>query len=261
MTTAMLLAKAVLMAQERIAALTTHRREQLKAHINELRRAEHLSADANVLEQQRSSLTLELEALRTETEHLEAQHTELAGSLQRKLAETGQRLAHIYKLQGEEMRLRLTTQDFMAAMAEYAGELERGGLDLQNATPAQLREQLPLLQDIASHFDALARTKAGQVSQQLIESPRLDQTLLELEERKRQYEHDLQLVAGRLGSHSRTGKQIPLFEDILAAEEGMLLRLRQEVLESLLRDARIEREKGLGGSEPLRQLSDIQRDA
>jgi hypothetical protein len=69
----------------------------------------------------------------------------------------------------------------------------------------------------------------------------------------------MELVLNRLRSHTRSGEQIQIVEDVLASDEVVLKRLHEEILEPLLRDTRLEREKGLSGDDPLDQLIDMHR--
>jgi hypothetical protein len=254
-----LLAKALLQAQEHITAITTQTREQLVSRREELRQAEYLPTSAELLEQQARDLAAELEALDNEAEKLEAQSVELKEILQRKLNTAWRHLTDMQKLHESEMRSSRVTKNFQDAIAEYTSELGRTGLNPRNATPAQLRERFPLLRSTAAEIKDTAHARAGFVSQKLAEATQLQQRRLKLEDRKRKFDHELLQILNRLRNHSRHTDQILLVEDILIAEEGVLKRLRQEVLEPLLTDARLELEQGLIGDNPLDQLADIHR--
>jgi hypothetical protein len=258
-TIAELLAKAVLQAQEHITAIATQTREQLISRREELRQADYLPTSADILEQQVLDLTAELETLHNETEKLEAQSGELKGILQHKLNTAWRHLTNMHKVQESEMRSSRVTKDFQDAIAEYTSELGMTGLNPRNATPAQLRERLPLLHSTATEIKDTAHVKAGFVSQKIAEATQLQQRRLELEDRKSKFDDELVQILNRLRSHSRHTDQIILVEDILIAEDGVLKRLRQEVLEPLLTDARFELEQGLIRDNPLDQLADMHR--
>jgi hypothetical protein len=259
MTLSELLAKSVLQAQERTAELITQTREKLIARRDELRRAEHLPVDAAVLERQRLELEKELETLSAETENMEARCVELKEVLLRRVETTWAYLSEQHRAQAEEVSRFLVAEVFQSAMTEYASELASSGLDLEQATSAQLRERLPLLRVMGDELRASARKRAESASQKLATSIQLQQKRLELEERRRNLKHALEQILTRLRSHSRSADQIQLVKDILVAKESVLQRLRQEILEPLLNEARLEREKGLIGTDPLEQVTDVYR--
>lgn len=259
MTVSELLARSVLQAQGRLAERIAQTRETLIVRRDELRRAEHLPMDAAVLERRRLELEQELDALSAETETMEAHCAELKVVLSRRVEKVWIYLTERHRSQAEEMSRFRIAEDFRSAMTEYAGELESSGLDVGQATPAQLRERLPLLRLTGDKLKAVTQARAESASQRLATSMQLQQKRLDLEEKRLNLKHALEQILNRLRSHSRSAEHIQLVEDILVAKENMLKRLSQEILEPLLNEARLERERGLSGADPLEQLTDVYR--
>lgn len=259
MTTAEKLALTLFQAQKRIKEILTRTHEQLLSQRDDLRQAEGLPADAVILNQQCLNLMHDIEVVRQELGELQSQHTQLKERLQQRLAAAWTQLKADYQKQVNNSRTTRVTKDFQEAMTAFTAELRREGVIRERATPAQLRSQLPLLKNVASVIRDQMRALADEFSQKYSNLLTLRQKQGKLSERREGLKDELQKMIERLNEHASASGQLRITADILLADKMLLKRLKREILEPVLLNARIERAKGLFGKDPLWQLQVLHR--
>jgi hypothetical protein len=251
------LAQAALQARGYIEEQAVSDRERLAAVRAELSRAETMSLDHDLLEQQGLDLSMQTAALRDEIEALEAEHEGLRGTLLERLAAARERLADAYRQTLEEHSSLYYTRELDSVLDAFATELKASGFDPQKASPAQRRQRVSTLEPQARKNRQAALRRAELVSSDLSAQSGLVARRAELEGREQRVEEATRAVLEALHAHSQAGGLLPIVESILAADAGVLGRLHREVLEPMLNDARLERLQGLGeDTDPLQPFRD-----
>lgn len=256
MSTAEQLAAGLLAAQARQREAGERERARLLEERAELAALVGMSGDVGALERRRAELESELAGLEGERGELERRRDELAAASPRARLALWERVSARCAALLDAAERERAGQNFYSAVEAFAAELAEEGLSVAAATPAQLRKQLPRLREAAERARAAAAERAADISASLANAPAVSAEQERLEQERRAVEQAVAETLARLRAHC-TAEQLGLAEDLAAADARVLKRLRREVFEPLLADARIERERGLAGHDPLAQLDSL----
>ncbi|HKQ08684.1 MAG TPA: hypothetical protein VJ464_26420 [Blastocatellia bacterium] len=250
------LASAVLNAQANMRQARALTIAELTKQRNELRRLGEMVIDSSQLQQQKLELDRSLNLVTLEIEKLIAERDKESAILKQELQTAWERLSKIYNTKLKENHAQQTVINFNDAIEAYAVDLEKLGIDVQQATPAQLRKQLPTLARIAALTRKKAEEIAGEASKRLEAGSALSQQYRALQEEQFQIEQQWNELRQALRQHYRSG-ETGIMADLETMDKSTAKRLRQEILAPQLNDARIEREKGLTNADPLKELDSL----
>lgn len=231
-------------------------RALLLAERAELQRLAASPHDAATLERRRQSLEQSLAALTRQRADLEQQHDEISTELAQMRRRLWERLTLLCRELIAEAERERASQSFESAMAAFADDLARAGVEVGHTTPALLRRQLPRLQEAARAARVWAQERAREVSVKLSESAAHVEQHERLEAKRQRVRRETAEVLAHL-SASHRAEQMALVEEIRDADARVLRRLRREVLDPLLSDACWERVRSFAGDDPLLQLESL----
>jgi chromosome segregation ATPase len=256
MTLAEQLAEAAAGALRRRQTALTLVRKRLLDERDELLRTANLPSDADALERRQTELEREIDVLKCRVAELEEMRERLTTTYEQKLHAAWARAVSLCGVEIERWEQSRLENSFNEAVNAFREELAGKRVDLTRATPAQLRQHLPYLQMLAESLRARARQILKDAAERLGEAPQYVIRHTELEAKRRQLDQELETVYARLRAHQNSD-DLHLFNDLESADVQVVRRIRREVLQPLLNDARIERQHGLAGSDPLDELGNV----
>lgn len=254
MTLAEQLAEAVVGVLRARADALALARKSLVERRDELRRVLSLPADAERLEREQANLEDDLDGLRQRSAALAEEFGRLGADFEQQLQAIWARLIAACRAEIELQEAARNENSFNEAVNAFRDAISRRGIDPGRATPAQLRQHLPYLQTVADHIRARARQVLEDTAAELDETPAHVLRQREVEARRDHLAGELEAVAARIRAHQNSD-ELRLYSDIEAADVSTVRRIKREILQPLLNDAVIERQKGLAGSDPLDQVN------
>lgn len=229
-------------------------RRRLVERRDELRRVASLPADADRLEREQSNLEGELKGLGQRSAALEEELGRLGADFEQQLRAVRARLVAACRAEIERQEAARNESSFDEAVDAFRDAISRRGIDPGRATPAQLRQHLPYLQTVASHVRERARLVLEEAAAELGETGTQVLRRREVEAKRGRLAAEAEAVAARIRAHQNSD-EVRLYGDIESADVATVRRIKREVLQPLLNNAVIEREKGLAGSDPLDQVN------
>jgi hypothetical protein len=256
MTLARQMVDAVLRAQAKLRRMANSARESLVKQRDDLERLSLLTVDEEGLALESADASAAGESLKQEVARLRSRRDEVKAQLDLKLREAYHRLTTIHESKAREIRDSTISSDLLAALRAFSKELERMNSQIDHAPIAQQLRQIPLLARAAAGVRASVANEARAASRKLEKSVEVADRYRELADEDRQLRVEWEGLRKRLQQHYSAG-ETGILEDLDGLDRRLARRLRQEILVPTLRDARIEREKGLIGIDPLSELRSL----